>query len=269
MDSGLRGKTALITGGSSGIGFGIARALACEGVSLAVASRNPDAAALEELRRTGVRVTGIPTDVSREEQVQAMVRRAIEEFGHLDLYVNNAAWTWHQPVTRLDTQSWMNTLNTNLSSCVWACREVARHMIECRQGSILIIGSTATYTPQYRELAYRISKTGLLTAMEILALELAPYGIRVNMIIPGHFVTRLTAGFVGEPLETLKRQVPLRRSGEVDEVGPAAVLLLSDKLSRYTTGASLLIDGGLHLHPLPILSDEEIAALNAPPPPGA
>jgi NAD(P)-dependent dehydrogenase (short-subunit alcohol dehydrogenase family) len=263
VDSGLEGKTALITGGASGIGLGIAQALAAEGVDLAIASRNPDPAGLEALRAKGVRVAAIPTDVSREDQVQAMVSEAVRLFGHLDLYVNNAAWTWHQPITRLETSAWMNTIHTNLSSCLWACREVSRHMIARGEGSILIIGSTAMFTVQYRETAYRISKTGLKIAMEVLAVELAPYGIRVNMIIPGHFVTRMTAGFQGEPLRKLLGQTPLRRTGRPEEVGPAAVLLLSDKLSSYTTGTFLVIDGGLHLNPLPVYSDAQISEMNA------
>ena len=263
MDAGLKGKTALITGGASGLGFGIAKALAGEGVDLAVASRNPDPAALEKLRGMGVRVVSIPTDVSREDQVKRMVATAIAAFGHLDLYINNAAWTWHQPITRLETEAWMNTIDTNLSSCLWACREVARHMIPRKQGSILIIGSTAMFTVQYRETAYRISKSGLKIAMEVLAIELAPHGIRVNMIVPGHFQTRLTAGFQGEPLQKLLGQVPLRRTGEPEEVGPAAVLLLSDRLSSYTTGTFLVIDGGLHLNPLPVYTEEQIREMNA------
>ncbi len=265
VDAGLRGKTALITGGASGIGLGIARALAREGVDLALASRAPDPVAVEDLRRLGVRTIGVAADVSREDQVVQMVRETIDELGHIDLYINNAAWAWHRPITRLDAESWARTIDTNLSACAWGSREVARHMVARRSGSILIIGSTAMVTPLYSETAYRVSKTGLMAMMEVLALELAPFGIRVNMIVPGHFVTRMTAGFTGQPLEILKRQIPLRRTGQPDEVGPAAVLLLSDTLSPYTTGAALMVDGGLHLHPLPIYSDDEIVAMNAPP----
>ncbi len=263
MDAGLKGQTALITGGTSGIGLGIAQALADEGVDLAVASRNPDPAAVENLRGRGARVVPIPTDVSREEQVKQMVATAVKAFGHLDLYINNAAWAWHEPITRIETDAWMNTIHTNLSACLWACREVARHMIPRKQGSILIIGSTAMFTVQYRETAYRISKTGLKAAMEVLAIELAPHRIRVNMIVPGHFQTRLTSGFQGEPLQKLLGQVPLRRTGETEEVGPAAVLLLSDRLSSYTTGTFLVIDGGLHLNPLPVYTEEQIQEMNA------
>lgn len=264
METGLKGKTALITGGSSGIGLGIARALAIEGVDLAVASRTPDQAALDELRLLNVRVVAITADVSQEEQVTEMVHTAIASLGRVDLYINNAAWAWHQPITQLDSDSWLKTIHTNLSACVWACREIARHMIARGQGSILIIGSTAMLTPMYQETAYRISKTGLRAMMEVLALELAPFGVRVNMIVPGHFVTRLTANFAGEPLERLKQQIPLRRTGEPDEIGPAAVLLLSDKLSSYITGTYMIVDGGLHLRPLPIFGDVEILSMNKP-----
>jgi NAD(P)-dependent dehydrogenase (short-subunit alcohol dehydrogenase family) len=157
----------------------------------------------------------------------------------------------------------MDPINTNLSSCLWACRELARHMIARGGGSILIVGSTAMFTVQYREIAYRISKTGLKIAMEGLAVELAPYGIGVNMIVPGHFVTRMTAEFQGEPLRKLLGQPPMRRTGRPEEVGPAAVLLLSDRLSSFTTGAVLVIDGGLHLNPLPVYDDQQIFEMNA------
>ncbi len=265
MDAGLASHTALITGGASGIGLGIAKSLAAEGVNLAIASRNPDPQAVELLRGFGVDVLAIKADVSQEDQVVRMVARAVSHFGHLDHYVNNAAWEWHEPVTRITTEAWMNTINTNLSACVWACREVARHMVERRQGSILIVGSTASIHPLYKEGSYRVSKTGLMVYAEVLAIELAPYNIRVNTIIPGPFVTRITAAFFsGKKSEVLKKDVPLKRIGDPDEIGPAAVLLLSDKLSSYTTGAELVIDGGTRFRPHEMYTDAEILEMNAP-----
>jgi NAD(P)-dependent dehydrogenase (short-subunit alcohol dehydrogenase family) len=114
VDTGLSGKAALITGGASGIGLGIAKALASEGVHLAIAGLTPDAGAIAQLRALGVRVEALDVDVSKEELVLDMVKKATSTFGGIDLYVNNAAWTWHRPVTRLDTESLMNTLRTNL-----------------------------------------------------------------------------------------------------------------------------------------------------------
>ncbi len=262
MDAILNGKNALITGGSSGIGRGIASALAAEGVNLAIASRNPDPEAIDQLRATGVECLRIEADVSKEQDVVRMVREAIAGFGHLDFYVNNAAWTWHQPVTKIDSAAWHSTLDTNLSGAMWACREVARHMIARRGGSIAIIGSTSRFFPAYAETSYRISKMGLKMLMENLAIELAPHGIRVNMVTPGHFPTRMTGQIPEATEETLKGLIPLHRFGDTIEIGKAVAFLLSDSLSGYTTGADLVVDGGLTMNPLRLLSEDEIANLN-------
>lgn len=262
MDTGLKGKTALVTGGGSGIGRSLALALAAEGVDVAVASRNPDPETVKEIEAHHVQALRVQADVSQEEQVMAMVEQTIDIFGHLDLYINNAAWAWHQPVTRITSESWYRTINTNLSSCVWACREVSKHMIARSQGSILIVGSTAQFSRSYTEAAYHISKTGLNVFMTQLAIELAPYQIRVNMLIPGHYPTRLTSGLAKEKEKLLIQEIPLRRFGQPEECGPAAVFLLSDKLSPYITGAQLVVDGGLHLRPLQLISDAEILNLN-------
>ncbi|NLG27123.1 MAG: SDR family oxidoreductase [Chloroflexi bacterium] len=257
METGLRGKTALITGGSSGIGRGIALALAAEGVDIAIASRDPDPAAVEAVSAHGVRCVAIQADVV------GMVAGAIAQLGRLDLYVNNAAWTWHQPVTRIDSESWYRTLNTNLSACMWACRDVGRHMITRRQGSILIVGSTVRFNPSYRETSYRVSKEGLRMYMQGLAIELAPWGIRVNMVTPGHFRTRMTSTVPRATETKMLEIIPAHRFGDPGEIGNAAVLLLSDRLSGYTIGADLVVDGGLTLRPLPLFSADEIEAMNA------
>jgi NAD(P)-dependent dehydrogenase (short-subunit alcohol dehydrogenase family) len=265
MDTGLAGKTALITGGATGIGFGIAKALAAEGVHLSIASVDLDQANLAELRSMGVEIEPIECDVSQENSVIDMVERTIRRFGHLDFYINNAARTWHQPVTKLDTESFLNTLQTNLFACVWACREVSKHMIRRRSGSILVIGSTAMLNPFYQESSYRISKASLPYYAEVLAIELAPYGIRVNTIIPGFHLTKLTTESLSEDaLQKILREIPLRRGGLPADVGAQAVVLLSDRLSGYTTGASVVIDGGLHLRPLPFYTDEQLLQFNAP-----
>jgi NAD(P)-dependent dehydrogenase (short-subunit alcohol dehydrogenase family) len=265
MNSGLAGKAALVTGGATGIGFGIAQALANEGVNLAIAGIDLDANNLAELRATGVQVEAIHCDVSEEDKVVELVHKTIAVFGHLDLYVNNAAWSWHQPVTKLDTESLLKTLRTNLFACIWACREAAKDMIAHRSGSILIIGSTAMLNPFYQESSYRISKASLMYYAEVLALELAPYGIRVNTIIPGFHLTKHTSSSMSnQALQQILREIPLRRAGLPVDIGAQAVVLLSDELSRYTTGAAVVIDGGLHLRPLPFYSDEELFALNTP-----
>ena len=262
MNTGLAGKSALITGGASGIGLGIAHALAEEGVRLALASRNPDPAAIRQLEAAGAAVVPIAADVSQEAEVVRMVRTAIDALGGLDFYINNAAWTWHQPITHLDAEAWHNTINTNLTAAVLAAREASRHMIAWGTGGIVIIGSTSRFTPGYRETAYRISKVGLRALMENLAVELAPFGIRVNMVTPGHYQTRMTSTVPPAAEQELLGLIPLHRFGNPIEIGRAAAFLLSDALSPYTTGAEIVVDGGLHLRPLPNLSAEDARALN-------
>jgi len=262
VDTGLRGKTALITGGSSGIGKGIAMALAGEGVHLAIASRNPAPAAIADLEEQGVRVLRICVDVSAEEQVVRMVQEAVDGLGHLDFYVNNAAWTWHQPITKLESEAWYNTLNTNLSAAMWATREVSKHMIQRRSGAVVIIGSTVRFFPAYAETSYRVSKMGLKMLMEQLTIELAPYGIRVNTVTPGHYKTRMTGSVPEEIEEKLKDIIPLHRFGQPIEVGNAVAFLLSERLSGYTVGADIVIDGGLTMNPLHFRTRQDIDNLN-------
>jgi NAD(P)-dependent dehydrogenase (short-subunit alcohol dehydrogenase family) len=263
LDSGLAGKTCLITGGSTGIGLGISRALAREGVHLAVASRNPDPEAMEELSKlSGGHAIAIKADVSSEEGAVGMVNEALERLGRINLFVNNSARAWHQPITKITSEAFYNTINTNLTSCVWASREVSKHMIARGSGSILVVNSTVRFVPAYRESSYRISKMGLKMLMETLAIELAPFGIRVNLLTPGHYPTRLTSGIPAHIEAKLKAEIPLRRFGNPDECGASAVLLLSDRLSGYTTGTDITIDGGLALRPLSLLTDEEILKLN-------
>lgn len=268
MDCGLAGKRALITGGATGIGLGIARALAREGVELALAGHRPNPEAVTSLRALGIRVVPIEADVSQEEQVAEMVRAAIEALGGIDLYVNNAADAWHQGVTAISTEALLQTLSTNLFACIWACRDLARHMITRGSGSILIVGSTAMLNPGYRESAYRVSKAGLAHYAEVLAIELAPYKIRVNTLIPGFYPTALSMRtMTPDGVRSIVAEIPLRRPGDPGDVGAQAVVLLSDKLSAYTTGAQVVIDGGLHLRPLHFLSDADLSALNAAHPP--
>jgi NAD(P)-dependent dehydrogenase (short-subunit alcohol dehydrogenase family) len=249
-----------VTGGTTGIGLAIASALAREGVDVAIASRSNRPEAIAALQAVGVRAEWVQADVSSEDQVVRMVVSARDALGGLDLFVNNAAGTWHEPITQLTADGWSRTLATNLSACAFACREVARAFISQGHGAILIVGSTAAHTPLYKESSYRVSKAGLKSLMEVIAIELAPFKIRVNLLTPGAFLTELTRHLSMRQMGG--SMVPLRRPGEVDELGSAAVLLLSDKLSSYTTGAELLVDGGLHLRPLDLYTDEELAALN-------
>lgn len=262
MEPGLRGKNALVTGGGTGIGRAIALALAESGVNIAIASNQPADETIRELKRLDVRTSFIAADLSIEAEVERMVDEAVNELGSIDLYVNNAAIAAHQPVTRISAEAWHRTLNTNLSACVFACREVCQHMIAQGGGGILIIGSTAQFNQAYGEASYHIAKTGLRVYKNTLALEMAPHGIRVNMLVPGHFLTPLTEGIGDTSAGILRGEIPLRRFGGPEELTATAILLLSDRLSPYTTGAEFVVDGGLHLRPLPLVTDRQILLMN-------
>ena len=262
MDTGLQGKTALVTGGATGVGFGISKSLAEEGVSLAIASRNPDPVGIRKLQSCGVDVLVINADVSIESQVVEMVDQAIGYYGRLDMYVNNVAAHWDEPVTKVTSKGWMNSLNTNLSACIYGCREVSRHLIAHGDGSILIVGSTAAHAPLATETGYRVSKAGLKPYMELLSVELAPFHIRVNMVTPGYLPTKVSEAIIGDREEDILAQIPLRRPGNPDDFGNAALFLLSDKLSAYTTGCELVVDGGFHLRPTSLFNDDEVRQMN-------
>lgn len=266
LDPKLHGKRALITGGATGIGLGIAKMLAREGVCLAIASRHPDPAGIECLQAVGTNIVPIAVDVSSEEGVVRMFEEASEGLGGLDIFVNNAAMTRNEAVTRITADAFGQVFGTNTMAAVLGCREAARRFIAQKSGCILIVGSTSRMTRCYGDLSYRVSKTALKPLMEQMALELAPHHIRANLLTPGHFPTRLTSGLTGAAAGKLRAEIPLRRFGDpMEELGAAAVLLLSDHLSGYTTGTELVVDGGLALRPINFWTDDELLALNNPP----
>jgi NAD(P)-dependent dehydrogenase (short-subunit alcohol dehydrogenase family) len=264
MDARLSGARALVTGGGSGIGRAIALALAAEGVDVAICGRRERTSVVEELRGHGVRAFGLQADLSAETEVVRAVREAAEALGGLDLYVNVAAGTWHEPLTRMTAAGWERTLATDVGACVWGCREVARRFIDQGRGSIVVVGSTALVSAQPRETAYRAAKAALKAHVEVAAVELAPFRIRVNLLTPGAVDTELVADVPVEQRVEAMRQVPLRREARPEEVAPAALFLLSDRLAGYVTGSDLLVDGGLHLRPMFGGDDDALAALNRP-----
>lgn len=261
-DPGLSGKTALVTGGASGIGLGISEALAREGVDIAVVSRNPDPGAIAHLGRLGPSVAALRADLSVETDVSRVVSEAEEILGPIDLLVANAATASKEPVTRITTDRWERTIRTNLTGTMWLCRELAGRMIRRGTGSILIVGSTAQYHRAPGEAAYHASKAGLASYAESLAVELAPHGIRVNMLVPGSFSTRLNTVPPGPVYRRLLAEIPLGRQGNPEECGPAAVFLLSDRLASYVTGAQVVVSGGLHLRPHVRVDWEEVERMN-------
>ena len=254
METGLASKRALVTGGASGIGRAIALALIDEGVAVAIVDHSPADETLGNVRLT--------IELGDERASVEAVGKASAALGGLDLLVNAAAIARHEATTRLTPEAWRATLDSNLAACAWTCREAARRMIDGGGGSILVIGSTSVYTPLAGEASYRASKAALKAYVQVLALELAPFGIRVNILTPGAFQTPLTAGMTSKRREQLLREIPLGREGVPSELCATAVLLLSHRLSPYTTGAEFVVDGGLSLRPMPFYDANALRRLN-------
>jgi NAD(P)-dependent dehydrogenase (short-subunit alcohol dehydrogenase family) len=238
VETGLAGKQAIVCGGASGIGAAIASCLREEGTHVVILDRNGPA--------------HIRADLGVEEETVQAVRRAVELLGGLDLLVHTPAVARHEPVTSVTVTALQETLSSNFAACVWTCREAVRPMLEAGAGSILVIGSTAVYTPAPGESVYRASKAALKAFVEVQALELAPQRIRVNILTPGAFATPLTARMTDEQRNALRREIPLAREGQPRELCATALLLLSDRLSPYTTGAEFVVDGGIRLRPMPV-----------------
>jgi NAD(P)-dependent dehydrogenase (short-subunit alcohol dehydrogenase family) len=262
LETGLAGKKALITGGASGIGRAIALGLAAEGVDVVIADLNPRAEVVAAISARGVAAHGIRADVSDEAEVVRMVAAAARLLDGLDLYVNNAAGTWHEALTHVTRAGLEKTLATNFAASVFAMREVARIFINQRSGAIVAVGSTATVSAQPRETAYRASKAALKAHIEVAAVELAPFGVRVNLLTPGGTDTPFVAGAPADQRARAAREILLRREAKPEEMAPAAVFLLSDRLAGYITGSELIVDGGLRLRPIFGGDDAALKALN-------
>jgi len=243
----VRGKTAIITGGGRGIGRATALALAEAGVNLALAvSRDLQSAerVAGEARERGVRAFARRTDVSRWEEVEALVQAAIDEFGSLDIMINNAGVTRDTLVLRMDEQAWDTVLDVNLKGVFHGTKAVLRPMLRQRSGRIVNVASVLGITGNPGQANYCAAKAGILGFTRATAKEVASRGITVNAIAPGYIETQMTAELPPAATEELMRRIPLGRQGKPEEVA-GAILFLCSEAAAYITGQTLVIDGGL------------------------
>ena len=257
----LKGQKALVTGASSGIGEGIARALGAAGAAVVINyNSKPDAALriVDDLVKQGVEAMAIGADVSREDDVQAMFAKTVAAWGTIDILVNNAGLQADAPFTEMTLAEWNRVIGINLTGMFLCAREASREMIRRgprpevsrATGKILCISSVHEVIPWAGHVNYAASKGGVKLFMQSLAQELAPHRIRVNSIAPGAIRTPINraAWETPEALASLLKLIPYGRIGVPEDIGKAAVWLLSDD-ADYIHGQTIFVDGGMTLYP--------------------
>jgi len=243
----LSGKTAVVIGGTSGIGRAIALGLAEAGADVVASSRRTEQvdAVSREIETCGRRTLRLTSDVADRSSLHRALDETIKAFGKVDILVNSAGRTKRAPTIDLSEDDWNDILDTNLTGTLRACQIFGRHMLERRYGRIVNIASLGSFVALQEVAAYCASKAGVASLTKSLAVEWAPYGICVNAIAPGVFPTELNRKLLNETdrgREFLLR-TPMKRFGRVEELTGAAIFLSSDAAS-FVTGEVLTVDGG-------------------------
>ncbi len=250
----LKDKVAIVTGAGSGIGEGIALRFGQDGAKIVVAEVDEKkgkatAAKLKELKADALVV---PTDVSRVQDIDAMVAKSFQHFGRVDILVNNAGIRFASLIIEMPDEEWLKTIGTNLTGVFFCLRRTAAEMVKRGiPGSIVNISSVAGMRGIRNRAAYCAAKAGVISLTQVAALELAPHNIRVNAIAPGLIETALTAHYLTgtDPdskmmAEKFAATIPLGRWGQPSDIAAAATYLASQE-SSYVTGTTLVVDAGL------------------------
>jgi glucose 1-dehydrogenase len=257
----LKGQKALVTGANSGIGKGVAHALAAAGADVIVNYVAGDAGSVvDEIKAKNPDITclALQADVSNEAQVVDMFQKAIKELGTIDILVNNAGLQQDSPFTEMTLAKWNKVISVNLTGQFLCAREACKEFlrrgvrpeISAAAGKIICMSSVHEVIPWAGHANYASSKGGIQMLMKSIAQELAPHRVRCNSICPGAIKTPINteAWKTPEAYEKLMKLVPYKRIGEVDDIGRAATWLASDA-SDYVNGTSLFVDGGMTLYP--------------------
>lgn len=242
----LTGKVALVTGGGSGLGRAMAWALACHGASIVIVDRDgPSAAACatEIANGTGRRTMSAVAEVSDEAAVERAAAAVSAEFGNVDILVNNAGHNIRKPMLEFTCEEFDSLYKVHVRGTFLFCRALGPQMQKRRTGSIINIASILGQVGARNVAPYAAAKASLAQLARVLALEMAPFGVRVNAIAPGYIDTPLTRQHAPEVRKMITDHTPLGRFGEANElIGP--VVFLASDASSFVTGATLVIDGG-------------------------
>ena len=243
----LKNKTALVIGGTSGIGLALAKGLAIAGADVVTTGRRGDLvrAATQEIQALGRRSLEITCDVTDEATIQHLLEATREAFGDVHILVNCAGRTKRTPTLDLSDAEWDSILETNLNGTLRACRVIGRHMVERGYGRIINIASLSSFVALYEVAAYSASKAAVASLTKSLAIEWAQHNVCVNAIAPGVFRTDLNSALLDgtERGKEFLLRTPMRRFGKVEELVGAAVFLASEAAS-FVTGHTLIVDGG-------------------------
>lgn len=253
----LENQVAIISGAGSGIGRATALRFASEGADIVIVYSRNDANAQESaqmIEALGRKAMVCKADVSDVPAFAAVVDRVMSEFGRVDCLVNNAGVFLPAPLLEITEETWDRTLDVNLKAALFCTQAVARYWVDAgRGGKVINIGSVHATKSWPTLTAYAASRSGLKGLTQVMALELAPYGINVTMVSPGLIATAKPLEWVKDPdfRERMDREIALSRMGEPEEVANLVLFLASDE-GNYITGAEILIDGGLVLYPFTI-----------------
>ncbi len=241
----LTGKVALVTGANTGIGQGIALALAGAGADIAAAGRSPASETVERVRALGRQADNFSADLSTTAAIQPLVDAVLDRFGRIDILINNAGIIRRADAVDFTEQDWDAVIDTNLKSVFFLCQAVGRHMLTRGSGKIVNIASMLTFQGGIRVPSYTASKSGVGGLTKLLANEWAAKGVQVNAIAPGYIATNNTAALQADESRnrSIMERIPAGRWGDPSDLGGAAVFLASGA-SDYVQGHILAVDGG-------------------------
>jgi 3-oxoacyl-[acyl-carrier protein] reductase len=243
----MKGKNALVTGASRGIGRAIALELGRQGVNVAVNYSGSEAKALEvadELKALGVQAFAVQCNVSKADEVQDMVKQVVDTFGSIDILVNNAGITRDNLIMRMKEEDWDAVINTNLKGVFNTTKAATRPMMKQRQGKIINVASVVGIMGNAGQANYVAAKAGVMGLTKSSARELAARNITVNAVAPGFITTDMTSELPEEVKEVMLKEIPLARFGRPEDVAQVVAFLASDA-SAYMTGQVLRVDGGM------------------------